>query len=99
MRTNLPCCLGAIDNDHNKTPVPCALMWHHENPGESCMLLPKALKLRSIKDTMVLVAGSIGGTCAGVVVPGAFRSSSAQSARKTSKLLLNFSSPGLPSAT
>ncbi len=28
-----------------------------------CMLLPKALKIRAIKDTMALLADSIGGTC------------------------------------
>ncbi len=28
----------------------------------SCMLLPKALKMRAIKDTMALIADSIGGT-------------------------------------
>ncbi len=41
------------------------------------MLLPKALRMRAIKDAMVLIADSIGGTkCApaNVVAPGASQS-------------------------
>ncbi len=38
---------------------PHGIMRILKNP---CMLLPKALKMRAIKDTMALVADSIGGT-------------------------------------
>ncbi len=45
------------------------ISWQHENPENIGMLLPKALKMSAIKDTMALVADSIGGTgCASAQV-------------------------------
>ncbi len=46
----------------------CSFVPHERSHGITtmlenvCMLLPKALKMRAIKDTMALVADSIGGT-------------------------------------
>ncbi len=54
-------------------------------PENLCMLLPKALKMRAIKNTMALVADSIGGTkCAPaqmLVAPEASQTCPAQPAR------------------
>ncbi len=69
MRTNLSCCLGLIDNGQYKSTNRLLVVVPHERPHgimrllkNLCMLLPKALKMRAIKDTMALVADSIGGT-------------------------------------
>ncbi len=71
MRTNLSCCLGLIDNGQYKSTNRLLVLVPHERPHgimrllkNPCMLLPKALKMkmRAIKDTMALVADSIGGT-------------------------------------
>ncbi len=65
MRTNLSCCLGLIYNGLYKSTngllglVPHGIMRILET---MCMLLSKALKMRAIRDTMALVADSIGGT-------------------------------------
>ncbi len=68
-RTNLSSCLGLIDNGQYKSTNRLLVLVPHERPHrimrtvESlCMLLPKALKMRAINDTMALVADSIGGT-------------------------------------
>ncbi len=70
----MSCCLGLIDiidnGQHNSTHRLMVLVPHESSHGITrilknlCMLLPKALKmkLRAIKDTMALVANSIGGT-------------------------------------
>ncbi len=69
MRTNLSYCLGLIDNGQYKSTNRLLVLVPHERPhaimrilGNLGMLLPKALKMRAIKDTMALVADSIGGT-------------------------------------
>ncbi len=69
MRTNLSCCLGLIDNGQYKSTNRLLVVVPHERSHgimrilkNLCMLLPKALKMRAIKDTMALVADSIGGT-------------------------------------
>ncbi len=69
MRTNLSCCLGLIDNGQYKSTNRLLVVVPHERPHgimrilkTLCMLLPKALKMRAIKDTMALVADSSGGT-------------------------------------
>ncbi len=69
MSTNLSCCLGLIDNGQYKSTNRLLVVVPHERPHGImripkiiCMLLPKAPKLRAIKDTMALVADSIGGT-------------------------------------
>ncbi len=69
MRTNLSCCPGLIDNGQYKSTNRLLVVVPHERPHgimrilkNLCMLLPKALKMRAIKDTMALVADSIGGT-------------------------------------
>ncbi len=69
MRTNLSCCLGLSDNGQYKSTNRLLVVVPHERPHgimrilkTLCMLLPKALKMRAIKDTMALVADSIGGT-------------------------------------
>ncbi len=76
MRTNLSCCLGLIDNGQYKSTNRLLVVVPHERPHgimrilkNLCMLLPKAQKMWAIKDTMALVADSIGGTkCAPPVV-------------------------------
>ncbi len=69
MRTNLSCCLGLIDNGQYKSTNRLLVVVPHERSHgimrilkHLCMLLPKALRMRAIKDTMALVADSIGGT-------------------------------------
>ena len=69
MRTNLSCCPGLIDNGQYKSTNRLLVVVPHERPHgimrilkNLCMLLPKALKTRAIKDTMALVADSTGGT-------------------------------------
>ncbi len=69
MRPNLLCCLGLIDNGRYKSTNRLLVVVPHERPHgimrilkNLCMLLPKALKMRPIKDTVALVASSIGGT-------------------------------------
>ncbi len=69
MRTNLSCCPGLIDNGQYKSTNRLLVVVPHERPHgimsilkNLCMPLPKALKMRAIKDTMALVADSIGGT-------------------------------------
>ncbi len=69
MRTNLSCCLGLIDKgQHKGTNRLLVIVPHERSQGimrvleNLCMLLPKALKMRAIKDTMVLAADSIAGT-------------------------------------
>ncbi len=68
MRTNLSCCLGLIDNGQYKSTNRLVVVPYERPHGfmsilkNLCMLLPKALKMRAIKDTMALVADSIGGT-------------------------------------
>ncbi len=67
MRTNLSCCLALIDNGQYKSTNRLLVLVPHERPHgimiilkDLCMLLPKALKMktRAIKDTMALVADS-----------------------------------------
>ncbi len=69
MRTNRSRCLGLMDNGQYKSTNSLLVLVPHERPHgimrileNLCMLLPKALKMRTIKDTMALVADSIGGT-------------------------------------
>ncbi len=69
MRMNLSCCLGLIDNGQHKSTNRLLFLVPHERPHgivrsleNLCMLLPKALKMRASKDTMVLFADGIGGT-------------------------------------
>ncbi len=69
MRTNLSCCLGLIDNGQHKSTNRLLVLVPHERfhgimriLENLYMLLPKALKMRAIKDTMALVTDSIGGT-------------------------------------
>ncbi len=71
MRTNLSCCLGLIDNGQYKSTNRLLVVVPHERSHaygimrilkNLRMLPPKALKTRAIKDTMTLVADSIGGT-------------------------------------
>ncbi len=69
MRTNLSCCPGLIGNGQYKSTNRLLVVVPHERSHgimrilkNLCMLLPKALKMRAIKDTMALVADSIGGT-------------------------------------
>ena len=89
MRTNLSCRLGLIDNGQYKSTNRLPVVVPHGRPHgimkilkNLCMLLPKALTLRAIKDTMALVADSIGGTKgAPVVAPEASQSCPAQPAR------------------
>ncbi len=60
MRTKLSCCLGLIDNNgqHNGTNRLLVLVPHERSHDimrileNLCTLLPKALKMRAIKDTM-----------------------------------------------
>ncbi len=68
MRTSLSCCLGLIGNGQYKSTNRLLVVVPHVRPHgimkilkNLCMLLPKALKMRAIKDTMALVADSIGG--------------------------------------
>ncbi len=67
MRTNLSCCLDLIDNGQQKGTNRLLVLVPHENPHgimrileNLYMLLPKALKMWAMKDTMALVADSIG---------------------------------------
>ncbi len=69
MRTNPSCRLGLIDNGQHKSTNRLLDLVPHERPhgimrilDHLYMLLPKALNMRAIKDTMALVANSIGGT-------------------------------------
>ncbi len=69
MRMNLSWCLGLIGNGQHKSTTRLLFLVPHERPHgimrtleNPCMLLPKALKMRTVKDTMALVADSIGGT-------------------------------------
>ncbi len=62
------CCLGLIDKGQYKGTNRFLVLVPHKRPHgivripeNLCMLLPKALKIRAIKDTMTLVANSIGG--------------------------------------
>ena len=76
MRTNLSCCLGLIDNGQYKRTNRLLVVVPHKRPHgimrilkNLCMLLPKALKMRAIKDTMALVADSIVGGSSAVLLP------------------------------
>ncbi len=69
MTTNLSWCLGLIDNGQHKSTNRFLFLVPHERSHDImrtlenfCMLLPKALKMRAIKDTMARVADSMGGT-------------------------------------
>ncbi len=69
MRTNLSWCPGFIDNGQQKSTNRLLLLVPNKRAHgimrileNLCMLLPKALKMRAIKDTMALVTDSIGGT-------------------------------------
>ncbi len=67
MRTNLSCCLDLIDNGHHKSAnrlvVYVVLVPQERSHGimrileNLCMLLPKALRMWAVKDTM---AGQVG---------------------------------------
>ncbi len=66
---NLSSCLGLIDTgQHKGTNRLLFLVAHERSHGivrileNPFMLLPKAVNIRAIKDTMPLVADSIGGT-------------------------------------
>ncbi len=78
-------CLGLIVNGQQKSAQRLLLLVPHERShgimrtlANLCMLLPKVLKMRAMKDTMALVADSIGGNkmciCANVVAPWASQS-------------------------
>ncbi len=68
MRTNLSCCLGLINTGQHKSTNRLLVLVPRESHGimrtreNLCMLLPKALKLRAIKETVALVADGDGGT-------------------------------------
>ncbi len=69
MRTNLSWSLGLIDNGQHKSANRLLVLVPHETPHgimrtleNLCILLPKALKMKEIKDTTALVFNCIGGT-------------------------------------
>ncbi len=77
MRTNLSQCLGLIDNGQHKSTNRLLVLVPHDRPHgvmripeNQCMLLPKAQKMRAIKQTMALITDSIGCTeCAPAQMP------------------------------
>ncbi len=67
--TDLSCCLGFIDNGQQKSTNRLLIHVPYERCHgimrileNLCMLLPKALKMRAIKDTMALVTDWVVGT-------------------------------------